>query len=408
MYDVHPAASDASSVPSPAGPVAPAATPIPIVARPRGGVSARAALAGCAAAVVVTLTAQHLGAGHGGSGLLGAATGAGIAVPAAVARRARRSRGRRTDGIPARSGGPDGLPVPRANGGVDAGSAVEVARADGQLVDGLTPRPGGDVYFDLGEELDAEQLALAGARLLMDGTTVHFVLPQTGAPALRTRTRRIGGHSVVSLHPVRDGAVSRFVRRSLDVIGAVVLLLLLSPVFVVLALVVALTMGTPVIYAQTRLGRFGRRFRLYKFRSMVRGADELLRRSPQVYKRYLAFNFKLPPDEDPRLTPLGRFMRRASLDELPQLWNVLRGDMSLVGPRAIVPDEIAEYRGYGGMLLRVKPGLTGIWQVSGRSAVGYPDRARMDLDYLQGRSVAGDLYILLRTLPAVLRQRGAV
>ncbi len=113
-------------------------------------------------------------------------------------------------------------------------------------------------------------------------------------------------------------------------------------------------------------------------------------------------------EEDPRITRLGRFLRRTSLDELPQLWNVLRGDMTLVGPRAIVPNELANYGDYARMLLRIKPGLTGLWQVTGRSTIGYPERARIDLHYVQGRSLRQDLELLVRTLPAVLKQRGAI
>ena len=141
---------------------------------------------------------------------------------------------------------------------------------------------------------------------------------------------------------------------------------------------------------------------------MVPGADRMLLASEEMYRRYVACNYKLPDTEDPRLTRLGRVLRRTSLDELPQLWNVLRGEMSLVGPRPVVPDEVREYGEYARLLLRVKPGLTGAWQVSGRSAVGYPERARLDLAYVAGRSLADDLRILARTIPAVLGRRGAV
>jgi exopolysaccharide production protein ExoY len=285
---------------------------------------------------------------------------------------------------------------------------IDAARANGRLLEDLAHETPDEVYFDLAADIDEGVLGEAGARLLMDGVAVHFVLPQIGAPALRARTERIGGHTVISLHAVRDGLPGRIARRVIDVVGASVLLVALSPVFAALAILVRWKMGAPVIHVQERLGRWGKPFPLFKFRSMVPGADELLRRTPAAYKRYRALNFKLPPDEDPRITPLGRFLRRASLDELPQLWNVLRGDMSLVGPRAIVPEEIEQYGDYGRMLLRVKPGLTGIWQVTGRSSVGYPERARMDLEYVEGRSLGLDLSILLRTLPAVLRQRGAV
>jgi lipopolysaccharide/colanic/teichoic acid biosynthesis glycosyltransferase len=198
------------------------------------------------------------------------------------------------------------------------------------------------------------------------------------------------------------------VRRFGDVVAAALLLVLLAPLLAVVATLVWWTMGRPILYAQERLGRDGRRFPLYKFRSMVRDAEAQLRRTPDAWKRYVAGNYKLPPEEDVRITPLGHLLRRTSLDELPQLWNVLRGDMSLVGPRAIVPAELAEYGDYGRMLLRVKPGLTGLWQVIGRSTIGYPERARIDLRYIEGRSLAQDLAILVRTLPAVIRQRGAL
>jgi exopolysaccharide production protein ExoY len=207
---------------------------------------------------------------------------------------------------------------------------------------------------------------------------------------------------------VTDGLALRATRRLADLAVSIPLLLLLAPLLALVATMVWWKMGRPILYAQERLGRDGRRFRLYKFRSMVRDAEEQLRRTSESWRRYVEGNFKLPLNEDPRITPLGRLLRRTSLDELPQLWNVFRGDLSLVGPRAIVPAELAEYGDYGRMLLRVKPGLTGLWQVSGRSTIEYPERARMELRYVEGRSLARDLHILLRTLPAVIRQRGAL
>jgi lipopolysaccharide/colanic/teichoic acid biosynthesis glycosyltransferase len=179
----------------------------------------------------------------------------------------------------------------------------------------------------------------------------------------------------------------------------------------VLAVVAGLVwacLGRPVLFVQERVGRNGRLFRLYKFRSMVADAEELLRASPALYERYAAGDFKLPEGEDPRVTRLGAMLRRTSLDELPQLWNVLRGDMSLVGPRPVVPAELTEYGDYERLLQRAKPGITGVWQVSGRSSVHYPERARMDLRYIGQRSLAVDLRLLLRTLPAVISRRGAL
>jgi lipopolysaccharide/colanic/teichoic acid biosynthesis glycosyltransferase len=126
-----------------------------------------------------------------------------------------------------------------------------------------------------------------------------------------------------------------------------------------------------------------------------------------LFRRYVEHDYKLPSSIDTRITKFGRLLRRTSLDELPQLWNVLRGEMSLVGPRPIVPDEIQHYREHGPLLLSLKPGITGAWQVGGRSAVAYPQRAAVELEYVEGWSLWRDVDILLRTLPAVLASRGA-
>jgi exopolysaccharide production protein ExoY len=287
--------------------------------------------------------------------------------------------------------------------------ALEVVPANGDLTAWLREKSPDEVYLVLDGAIDGELLAAIGARLLMDGVALHFVLPGgIGRPPLTATVASRGGHPCVSLRPVPDSRIARALRRLIDVLGAAALLVVLSPVMLVLAVLVWWTMGRPVLHVQERVGQSARRFRLYKFRSMVCDAEQILRASPELYRRYVATSYKLPQSEDPRVTPLGHFLRRTSLDELPQLWNVLRGDMSLVGPRPVVPEEVGEYGDYGRMLLRVKPGLTGAWQVAGRSAVGYPERARMDLRYVAGRSLPGDVGILLRTLPAVVRRRGVL
>jgi lipopolysaccharide/colanic/teichoic acid biosynthesis glycosyltransferase len=288
-------------------------------------------------------------------------------------------------------------------------AVLDARRIDGQLMEHLRKEAPDEVYFDLGAGLDEHLVTRVGAALLMDGVRVHLVLPQAGQPPVHAETVSIGTHAVISLRAIaRGGLLARGLWRLLDVVGAALLLVLLSPLMAALALLVWWKMGRPVFHVQRRVGRAGQLFGLYKFRSMVAGAEDMLRRSPELYQRYVASNFKVPAEEDRRITPLGRLLRRTSLDELPQLWNVLRGDMSLVGPRAVVPEEVAEYGGYARMLLRIRPGLTGLWQVSGRSRIGYPERARMDLQYVGQKSLRKDLQILLRTLPAVMRQRGAL
>jgi exopolysaccharide production protein ExoY len=279
---------------------------------------------------------------------------------------------------------------------------------DEVFAESLRDEDADEIYFVFGGSVDEDLFAAAAPALLSDGVAIHVVLPEEAGPLVRTTVSSLGNRACISLHPVGAGEEPPLLHRLLDIAGAAFLLAVFAPVIVVLALLVRWKMGAPVIYKQKRVGMLGRRFSIYKFRSMVGNAESWLRESPEIYRRYVDNNFKLPEDEDPRITPLGRFLRRTSLDELPQLWNVLRGDMSLVGPRPIVPEEVAMYGEYAGMLLRVKPGLTGAWQVTGRSNIPYPERARIDLRYVAGRSLRGDLRILLQTVPAVLRRRGAV
>jgi lipopolysaccharide/colanic/teichoic acid biosynthesis glycosyltransferase len=178
-------------------------------------------------------------------------------------------------------------------------------------------------------------------------------------------------------------------------------------VFAVLWVAVKLDSRGPGLFSHRRLGLNGMGFPCLKFRSMHADADERLRADGPLYREYAANDFKLPAERDPRLTRVGRFLRRTSLDELPQLLNVLRGDMSLVGPRPIVPEELEKYGHGAALFLSLKPGITGAWAVNGRSEVAYPDRADLELEYVRAWSLLGDVGILLRTVPAVLLRRGA-
>lgn len=197
-------------------------------------------------------------------------------------------------------------------------------------------------------------------------------------------------------------------KRALDLSLATVGLLVLAPVYAAIAAAVRLDSRGPVLFRQERLGRGGKRFRLLKFRSMHADAEDRLREDDELYRRYLEHDYKLPVEQDPRVTRVGGFLRRTSLDELPQLLNVLKGDMSLVGPRPVVPPEIEEYGTHAPVLLGVKPGVTGYWQIAGRSSVGYPERARREIEYVENWSLWLDLVILVRTVPVVLRRIGVV
>ncbi len=204
--------------------------------------------------------------------------------------------------------------------------------------------------------------------------------------------------------PAEHGVYLRGGKRMLDLFGAACALVLLAPVVAVLALIVRLTSRGPVFYRSTRIGRGGRPFTFYKLRSMVKDAD-LKRRHLSHLNEADGPVFKIA--RDPRITPIGRFMRSTSLDEVPQFWNVLKGDMSLVGPRPPIPEEVAQYEPWQLRRLDMRPGLTCLWQISGRSRIGFQEWMRLDLEYIRHRSFRLDLKILLRTIPAVLSREGA-
>ena len=196
-------------------------------------------------------------------------------------------------------------------------------------------------------------------------------------------------------------------KRALDIVGATIAIVALSPVMLAVGIAIKATSDGPVVFTQERFGKGKRRFKIHKFRSMRVDAEAVLRESPALYDEYRRNGFKLPEDRDPRITPLGRVLRKTSLDELPQLWNVLRGDMAIVGPRPIVTGELDHYGAAACMLLALKPGLTGAWVVGGRSQVGYPHRIELELQYVRNWNLWQDIAIILRTVPTVLSRRGA-
>jgi len=196
--------------------------------------------------------------------------------------------------------------------------------------------------------------------------------------------------------------------RAIDVVVAAAMLAFFAPLFVTVGFLVFLEDGGPAIFAQERIGRHGKRFKCFKFRSMAVDAEdwlkELLQDSPAMRAEW-DVGRKLR--HDPRQTLIGRFLRRSSIDELPQLLNILRGDMSLVGPRPIVGEEIDRYGVHFRHYCLVRPGLTGLWQVSGRSDLTYHERVVMDVAYVRSKCLTLDLTILFKTLPAVFLQRGS-
>jgi lipopolysaccharide/colanic/teichoic acid biosynthesis glycosyltransferase len=242
----------------------------------------------------------------------------------------------------------------------------------------------------LGSVAGASETERAAPLTGTQATQVAPLLPWRCASLLgRSRTRAL-----------RAEAAQRVVD---VVVGSVALALLALPMALV-ALVVRGTSSGPVVFAQTRVGHHGRPFRCLKFRTMRVGADaelSALLEADSSARTSFAAAYKL--SNDPRVTRVGRFLRRTSLDELPQLVNVMRGDMSVVGPRPVVPEELWRYGDRGQIVLQVRPGMTGPWQVGGRNDIPYADRIRLDVDYVLHRSVPGDLRILAQTVRYLLR-----
>jgi exopolysaccharide production protein ExoY len=197
----------------------------------------------------------------------------------------------------------------------------------------------------------------------------------------------------------------RVTKRVFDFTLALVGLVLLSPLFLVLVIAISAIDGFPVIFRQKRLGQGGREFWIFKFRTMKKDAEEILKRDPALMEEYKR-NYKLA--NDPRLLPGGNWMRKTSLDELPQLINVLKGDMSLVGPRPILKEELAKYGTHDDLYLAMKPGCAGLWQCSGRSDLTYDERVLLDARYYKTASLRKDVLILARTLKTIVSRRGAV
>ena len=200
-----------------------------------------------------------------------------------------------------------------------------------------------------------------------------------------------------------DGAYR--IKRAFDFVAALGGIVVLSPLFLAIALAVKFTSRGPVFFCQTRVGRNGRHFRFYKFRSMY--ADAEARKAALLKDNESADGVIFKMRDDPRITPVGRLLRRTSLDELPQLFNVLLGDMSLVGPRPPVPSEVRQYTLEDRKRLNAIPGITCLWQVSGRSDIPFRQQVRLDQDYIRSHSLLRDLSILLRTVPAILTGKGA-
>jgi lipopolysaccharide/colanic/teichoic acid biosynthesis glycosyltransferase len=251
----------------------------------------------------------------------------------------------------------------------------------------------------LGDDDEDAASALADSSTVVTG--LHVVRGDSSTGTAASPSFQAEGDFVTIIQP------TYFAKRAFDILGAVLLGLLFSPLILIIVALIRIE-GQPVLFWHKRIGRNGRSFHCVKFRTMVRDAEHLLRRllneHPELRDEWTK-NFKLL--NDPRITMMGRVLRFTSLDELPQLWNVLRGEMSLVGPRPIVRAELLRYGRNASRYLAVKPGLTGLWQVKGRSSTTYRRRVAMDKYYIQNQSILLDIYILAATPAAVLKRNGA-
>ena len=199
-----------------------------------------------------------------------------------------------------------------------------------------------------------------------------------------------------------------FWKRFFDIVLSSVALVCFSPVFRVAFILSRFGSNKgPLFYKQVRIGWHGRPFKIYKFRSMVVNADAILENNPEMYAKYVANNYKLEPEEDPRITRLGRWLRKTSIDEIPQFLNILRGEMSIIGPRPVVKDELSEYGDRVDKFLSVKPGAMGLWQSSGRSNIPYPERCDVELEYVDKASLFFDTKIMFKNIISIFKSDGA-
>lgn len=197
-------------------------------------------------------------------------------------------------------------------------------------------------------------------------------------------------------------------KRFFDIVLSLIALILLSPIFLFVWLADRFGDNAgPLFFRQVRIGQYGKPFKIIKFRSMVENADQILKDNPELYKKYVDNNYKLPVSEDPRITKLGAWLRKTSIDEIPQFLNILKGEMSIIGPRPVVKAELAEYGDQVDKFLSVRPGAMGLWQASGRSNIPYPERAHIELEYVDKASLWFDFKIMIKNIISIFKGVGA-
>jgi exopolysaccharide biosynthesis polyprenyl glycosylphosphotransferase len=261
-----------------------------------------------------------------------------------------------------------------------------------------------ECIFVAASAVDPHQMSQIGKLVRTWNLELRISANIPGTVATRLSVQPFDDSMALSVKPAQLSGRQAFVKRTLDITLSSLAVVVTAPLWLAIAAAIKLTSRGPVLFTQTRVGRRGEHFRLLKFRTMIRGAEDIV---DLLRDRNEADGPLFKIRDDPRVTRVGRFLRRWSLDELPQLENVLRGDMSLVGPRPPIPAEVASYEDWHFGRLEVAPGITGLWQVNGRSDLSFEDYVRRDLFYIENWSLSYDLFLLLKTVPAVLTGRGS-
>ncbi|MEA2555805.1 MAG: hypothetical protein QOI60_1136 [Actinomycetota bacterium] len=268
----------------------------------------------------------------------------------------------------------------------------------------LIRETGAECVFVASSAMSPEEMGHVAKAVRLEGVEVRITATMPEVLASRLTVQPLGGLTALSLRPVRLTGTQVIAKRAFDLTMAGLGTLLLSPIFLAIAAAIKITSPGPVFFRQRRVGHRGRPFTILKFRTMQVGAEQLI---DELRERHGVENLMFKLKDDPRVTAVGRFLRKLSMDELPQLINVVKGDMSLVGPRPPLPEEVTRYADWQFDRLEVPPGITGLWQVSGRSELSFDDCVRLDLFYIENWSIAYDLYIVAKTLPALISSRGA-
>jgi exopolysaccharide biosynthesis polyprenyl glycosylphosphotransferase len=305
-----------------------------------------------------------------------------------------------------------GPSTPASNGNGSAARAARTRTIRGLPVVGsihqlreLVHRTGANCLFVAATAVDADAMKHVLKARRLDGVEIRLTANFPAVPSSsRVTAQSVGGLMALSVNAVRLTRGQAIAKRTFDVVVSAVGLIAIAPLLAAIALAVKLTDRGPVLFRQQRVGLHRQPFTLLKFRTMVPQAELLL---GNLLSQNEADGPLFKVRDDPRITRVGRILRRYSLDELPQLWNVLRGEMSLVGPRPPLPSEVAAYEDWQLDRLEVRPGITGLWQVSGRSELSFDEYVRLDLFYIENWSLAYDLFMLAKTIPMLLTARGA-